>query len=64
MIDMNPMLLCDTYKTVHNMMYPNHLEKLVSYWVEFWDGMKSIPSSLEVCSVCRVRRLCLKPLKT
>jgi nicotinamide phosphoribosyltransferase len=33
MIEMNPMLLCDTYKTVHNMMYPQGLEKLVSYWV-------------------------------
>lgn len=33
MLDMNPMLLCDTYKTVHNMMYPEGLEKLVSYWV-------------------------------
>lgn len=33
MIKMNPMLLCDTYKTVHNMMYPMGLEKLVSYWV-------------------------------
>ena len=33
MIDMNPMLLCDTYKTVHNMMYPEGLTKLVSYWV-------------------------------
>lgn len=30
---MNPMLLCDTYKTVHNMMYPEGLEYLVSYWV-------------------------------
>lgn len=33
MLDMNPMLLCDTYKTVHNMMYPEGLEYLVSYWV-------------------------------
>lgn len=33
MLDINPMLLCDTYKTVHNMMYPYNLEKLVSYWV-------------------------------
>lgn len=33
MLDMNPMLLCDTYKTVHNMMYPEGLTKLVSYWV-------------------------------
>lgn len=33
MLDMNPMLLCDTYKTVHNLMYPEGLEKLVSYWV-------------------------------
>ena len=32
MLDMNPMLLCDTYKTVHNLMYPEGLEKLVSYW--------------------------------
>lgn len=33
MLDMNPMLLCDTYKTVHNMMYPEKLQHLVSYWV-------------------------------
>ena len=33
MLDMNPMLLCDTYKTVHNLMYPKGLRRLVSYWV-------------------------------
>lgn len=33
MLDMNPMLLCDTYKAVHNLMYPENLETLVSYWV-------------------------------
>lgn len=33
MMDMNPMLLCDTYKTVHNMMYPEGLSHLASYWV-------------------------------
>lgn len=33
MLDMNPMLLCDTYKAVHNLMYPEGLNRLVSYWV-------------------------------
>lgn len=33
MLDMNPMLLCDTYKAVHNLMYPENLETLVSYLV-------------------------------
>lgn len=31
MIDINAMLLCDTYKTVHNKMYDQRLTKLVSY---------------------------------
>ena len=26
-------LLCDTYKTCHNRMYPKNLKKLTSYWV-------------------------------
>lgn len=30
---MNPLLLSDTYKQVHNKMYPDRLTKLVSYWL-------------------------------
>ena len=33
MIDTNALLLCDTYKTCHDRMYPNSLNTLVSYWV-------------------------------
>lgn len=33
MIDMNAILLCDTYKTLHRDMYPQNLKKLYSYWV-------------------------------
>ena len=33
MIDENAIMLCDTYKTVHNKMYPANLKKLYSYWV-------------------------------
>ena len=33
MIDTNALLLCDTYKTCHDRMYPNSLNKLVSDWV-------------------------------
>ena len=33
MIDTNALLLCDTYKTCHDRMYPNSLKTLVSYWV-------------------------------
>ena len=33
MIDTNALLLCDTYKCCHDRMYPNSLNKLVSYWV-------------------------------
>ena len=33
MINTNALLLCDTYKTVHQDMYPSNLKRLVSYWV-------------------------------
>lgn len=33
MINTNALLLSDTYKQVHDRMYPNSLESLVSYWV-------------------------------
>lgn len=33
MINTNALLLCDTYKEVHNQQYPSTLTKLVSYWV-------------------------------
>lgn len=33
MIDTNSILLSDTYKQVHNKMYPQNLKKLYSYWV-------------------------------
>ena len=33
MIDTNALLLCDTYKTCHDRMYPETLNTLVSYWV-------------------------------
>lgn len=33
MIDALAILLCDTYKTCHNRMYPKTLKKLTSYWV-------------------------------
>lgn len=32
MYDTLAILLCDTYKTCHNRMFPNKLTKLVSYW--------------------------------
>lgn len=40
MIDINAMLLCDTYKTVHNKMYDNRLTNLTSYLVP----RKSMPA--------------------
>lgn len=33
MLNMNTLLLSDTYKQTHSRMYPNGLTKLVSYWV-------------------------------
>lgn len=33
MYDTLAILLCDTYKTCHNRMFPNKLTKLVSYWI-------------------------------
>ena len=33
MIQTLALLLCDTYKTVHQNMYPSSLQQLVSYWV-------------------------------
>lgn len=33
MMNMNAIILCDTYKTVHNRMYPQNVKKLYSYWV-------------------------------
>ena len=33
MIETNALLLSDTYKQVHDRMYPNSLKTLVSYWV-------------------------------
>ena len=43
MIKTNPMLLCDTYKTCHKMMYPAGLTKLVSYWVPRKSMLKENP---------------------
>ena len=33
MLDMNPLLKCDTYKTCHESMMPNGIERLDSYFV-------------------------------
>ena len=41
MIDINAMLLCDTYKSVHRNMYPTGLTKLYSYWTPRKSMLKS-----------------------